>query len=149
MTAKLSQVPYFVEAMRNWAMDCGFTPHLLVDTNAEGVNLPFHRIAIENGMVLLNIHQRAIDGLQTTNEWIMFEARFSRELFQVNLPVEAVISVLVPETGDKVVFRNVSVDIQKTTNNDAPQPQEQPTRQPQKRTTPQNKKGRPHLTLVE
>ncbi len=131
--------------MRNWAMDSGYTPHLLLDTTVAGLNLPFDCIQIENDMVLLNIHDRAVSEFQIADEWILFAARFSRRRHQVDIPFGAVISVIVPQTGDKVLFRNINVEIKhdRESVKQAANPQPQ-----QSKKSPQGKR-RPHLTLVE
>ncbi len=131
--------------MRNWAMDSGYTPHLLLDTTVEGLNLPFDSIQVDNDMVLLNIHDRAVSEFQITDEWIMFAARFSRRRHQIDIPFGAVISAIVPETGDKVLFRNINVEV-KHDREPVKRPENPPSRQSKK--SPQGR-GRPHLTLVE
>ncbi len=150
MDSQLSQVPYFVHAMRNWAIDAGFTPHILVDYFEEGVILPFDKINLQGGLVLLNIHNRAVQNFDATDDWVMFDARFLRESHLVELPVASIVSVIVPETDDKIVFRDVTIETHKVESGD----QDSQFNDPPKKGTDTKRpiaknKGRPHLTLVK
>ena len=44
---------YLIRAIREWAMDNGLTPQLLVDANVEGVAVPVQYV--EDGKVVLNV----------------------------------------------------------------------------------------------
>ena len=72
MEGELSKVPYLIGAMRQWAMDAGYTPHLMVEAEYPGVKLPLGNLSIENGLVLLNVHNRAVDRYEMVDEWDTF-----------------------------------------------------------------------------
>ncbi len=136
MQDSISKVPYLVDAMRNWAMDSGYTPYLTVEAAYPGVNLPVDRIEVKDGLVTLNVHDRALNGYEVMDEWLVFETRFSGTIHQVELPFESVISLSVPEVRNQVVFREYNPDLT------APEPS---PKKPQPRTA----KGKSHLRLVQ
>jgi len=150
MDSPLSQVPYFLEAMRNWAHDAGFTPHILIDSFSEGVVLPDEILAKGDRLILLNIHCRAIQDFHINNEWAVFSARFGSKYHQVDLPLESIISIIVPESSDKVVFRTISVN---SPENDSPDQEPQLKEQSGKRVGSKRSaaktKSQSHLTLVK
>jgi stringent starvation protein B len=54
MTAEMtSNRPYLLRALYDWITDNGMTPHILVDAEAEGVDVPEQ--AVQKGKVILNI----------------------------------------------------------------------------------------------
>ncbi|MFO7326591.1 MAG: ClpXP protease specificity-enhancing factor SspB, partial [Pseudomonadota bacterium] len=50
---ELSRRPYLLRAMLDWIVDCGWTPHLIVDATVEGVEVP--RQFVKEGRIVLNI----------------------------------------------------------------------------------------------
>ena len=58
----ISTKPYLIRAIREWALDNGLTPQILVDADADGVEVP--RSHVNDGQIVLNIHDRAVDGLE-------------------------------------------------------------------------------------
>ncbi len=83
-------------------MDSGFTPQILVKANAGGVSVPAE--FVQDGAIVLNIHDRAVNGLQMSNSEVSFSARFSgvsRELF---IPVEAILAIYARENGQGLFF---------------------------------------------
>lgn len=73
-----SNRPYLLRALYEWISDNGMTPHVLVDAEVEGVDVPHH--AIQKGKVVLNIATGATEQLQLENETI-----FSKRGFRANL----------------------------------------------------------------
>lgn len=136
MQQEISKVPYLIDAMRSWAMDSGYTPYLTIQADYPEVNLPFDKIECENGLVTLNIHDRALRGYTVSDGWILFEARFSGESHHVDLPLESVVSLIVPEARNQMVFKEHSTE--SVQYDDSSQASESSPR-----------KGKPHLRLVE
>lgn len=93
----ISTTPYLIRAIFDWCADQGFTPHLLVDTLVEEVVVPEH--LIENGTIILNIQPTAVRNLDLGNEWILFNARFSGQPMDINIPISAVRAVFAKENG--------------------------------------------------
>ena len=100
-----SRRPYLIRAIYDWATDNGFTPHLLVAADAEGVIVP--RQFVQEGRITLNISPMAIQGLTLDSDPIWFSARFSGKPFEVFVPVGAVLAVFARENGEGIVFGDI------------------------------------------
>lgn len=94
--------PYLVRALYDWITDNHLTPHILVDTEAEGVDVPSE--AIQKGKIILNIDPQAVDGLDLGNEWIQFAARFSGKSRHIQVPINAVVAIYARENGQGMMF---------------------------------------------
>ena len=92
-----SHRPYLLRALYEWIADNGMTPHLLVDATRPHVQVPTH--AVKDGRIVLNVAERAVAGLQMTNEVIRFSARFGGVSHSVSVPVAAVLAIYARETG--------------------------------------------------
>lgn len=136
MSKEISKVPYLIDAMRNWAMDSGHTPHLTIEADFPGVSLPFEKIECHNGLITLNIHDRALRGYEVSDGWILFETRFAGKSHSVDLPIESVVSLVVPEVMNQMVFKEYSA-------------QSADDERSSVKAENQSEKSRPHLRLVE
>ncbi len=97
-----SNRPYLLRALYEWITDNGLTPHVLVDADIEGVEVPDQ--AIQKGKVVLNIAGGATEHLMLDNEIIHFRARFSGEPHQIRIPMDAVIAIYARENGQGMMF---------------------------------------------
>ena len=70
-----SRRPYLIRAVYDWAADNGYTPHLLISADAEGVIVP--REYVSEGRITLNISPMAEQNLDLRHDPIRFFARFS------------------------------------------------------------------------
>ncbi|MDA8362376.1 MAG: ClpXP protease specificity-enhancing factor [Gammaproteobacteria bacterium] len=107
MSSQISQAgstrPYLIRAIYEWAVDNGLTPHVLVDAQIPGVQVP--AAYVQEGRIALNIHPRAVEGLQLGRDSIMFSARFSGRTFEVTVPVSAVLAIYARENGRGFFFQ--------------------------------------------
>ncbi len=94
--------PYLLRALHQWIVDNGMTPHLLIDAQADAVDVPAQ--VIQNGKIILNVSPNAVQGLDLGNEWILMDARFSGKTHQLSIPVSAVIAVYARENGQGMMF---------------------------------------------
>ena len=94
--------PYLIRAVNEWLLDNRCTPHLLVNAEAPGVDVP--RQYIQDGKIVLNIGPSAVEGLRVTNEEVTFLARFSGVSQLVSLPVSAVLAIYAKESGRGMMF---------------------------------------------
>lgn len=94
--------PYLLQAIVDWAMDNGLTPHILVNAKAPGVRIPSGYD--QDGKITLNIHPQAVQNLQLGKEWIMFSARFNGRSVAIEIPVAAVAAVFARENGQGFFF---------------------------------------------
>ena len=94
--------PYLLRALYEWISDNGMTPHILVDADVQGVDVPDQ--AIQKGKVILNIDQQAVHGLELGNDEVSFNARFSGHRYAVKVPVDAVLAIYSKENGQGMMF---------------------------------------------
>ena len=100
--AMISNRPYLIRAINEWLLDSQCTPHLLVDTEAPGVDVPQERS--QEGKIVLNIGPQAVEGLRISNEEVTFLARFSGVSRLISLPVSAVLAIYAKENGRGMMF---------------------------------------------
>ncbi|MFQ5993983.1 MAG: ClpXP protease specificity-enhancing factor [Acidiferrobacterales bacterium] len=93
---------YLVRAVRDWAVDNGLTPHVVVDIHVSGVNVPTE--FAENGRILLNIHPRAVERYELEGESLLFSARFAGSSRAVQIPLAAIRAIYARENGQGVAF---------------------------------------------
>lgn len=99
-----SSQPYLLRAIYEWIVDNSLTPYILVDASHDVVQVP--RQFVENGKIVLNIAPRAVNNLQLSNEQVLFDARFSGQPMQVELPITAVLAIYAKENGQGMVFND-------------------------------------------
>ncbi|HEY7378127.1 MAG TPA: ClpXP protease specificity-enhancing factor [Steroidobacteraceae bacterium] len=99
-----SRRPYLLRAMHEWISDNRQTPHLVVDAEAEGVDVP--RQYVKDGKIILNVSHHATTGLKLGNESIEFTARFSGAARAVHVPIRAVLGIYARESGQGMIFND-------------------------------------------
>ena len=99
---ELSRRPYLLRAMHEWMVDCGYTPHLIVDAQPEGVQVP--REFVKDGRIVLNVSASATQALMIGPDTVEFNARFGGTSRHVRVPVAAVLGIYARETGQGMVF---------------------------------------------
>lgn len=133
-----SRRPYLIRAMYEWAIDSGYTPHLVVAADEPGVEVP--RQYVQDGRITLNISPQAVQSLDLTVDPIWFSARFSGRACDVFVPARAVLAIVARENGEGMIFGEPepAPDLP----SGAPEP-DRPAPQPAKPS------GRPKLRLVK
>jgi len=116
-----SSRPYIIRAIYEWIADNDCTPHLLVDVNQEGVDVP--QAYVTDGQIVLNISASAVVGLEMGNELILFNGRFGGIATDIVVPIKAILGIYARENGQGMVF-------------DAPEEPEDPPEPPSGRTRP-------------
>lgn len=116
-----SSRPYLIRAIYDWIVDNSFTPYLLV--NAENDNAIIPREYVEDGKIVLNINSTAISNLQLSNDYIMFNARFSGKAMEVSIPVIAVLAIYAQENGQGMMFDENNNNFPPTSPEDTPPPE--------------------------
>lgn len=124
--------PYLLRALYDWISDNSMTPHILVDADHPGVDVPDQ--AVQKGKVILNIDQAAVHQLELGNELVSFNARFSGQRFLVQVPVDAVLAIYSKENGQGMMFAQ---DDEPDPTDDGPDGDDKP------------KMKRPHLRVVK
>jgi stringent starvation protein B len=88
--------------MLDWIVDCGYTPHLIVDATPEVVQVP--RQFVKEGRIVLNISASATQAFQIGSAAVEFSARFGGISHSIRVPVEHVLGIYARETGQGMVF---------------------------------------------
>ncbi len=94
--------PYLIRAIYEWIEDNNLTPHILVNTEAPGVEVPKQHV--HEGRIVLNINATAVRDLRLGNEWIEFNARFGGVARTLQIPVSAVLAIYARENGQGMAF---------------------------------------------
>ena len=97
-----STKPYLIRAIYEWILDNGMTPHLVVDAEYPGAEVP--REFVDDGQIVLNIAPGAVRELTIGNDWTSFSARFSGVVRNVLLPTESVLGIVTRESRQGMVF---------------------------------------------
>lgn len=97
-----SRRPYLLRAMYEWINDNGYTPHLIVDAQQGGVEVP--AAYVKDGKIVLNLSGSATQHLQLRNEAVEFDARFSGVVHHVRVPIRAILGIYARETGEGMIF---------------------------------------------
>lgn len=98
----LSSRPYLLRAVHEWIVDSNLTPHLLVNAEKPGVDVP--PSTIQDGRVVLNISPGAVRDLIIDAELVTFVARFGGVSQSVAVPVAAVEAIYARENGRGMMF---------------------------------------------
>lgn len=133
--------PFLIRAFYEWIVENDCTPHVVVNAEAEGVDVPEQYV--EGGQIVLNIAMTAVQNLELSNEYVSFQARFSGIARSVFVPVHAVMAIYARENGRGMVFAEEEIE----------QPPTPPTGDDDsdKKGSSKGSKssGRPHLTIVK
>lgn len=97
-----SSRPYLLRAIYAWIVDNSLTPYLLVDAEAEGVEVP--RQYVDKGKIVLNIGPRAVQALSLENDHVDFNARFAGQPMTVYIPMKATLAIYAKENGQGMIF---------------------------------------------
>ena len=97
-----SSVPYLVRAIKEWVLDNGLTPYLVIDATIGEVDVPLEHV--KDGRIILNISPSAVRDFRVGIEGVFFSGRFSgvpREIFS---PVSAIRGIFAKENGEGMWF---------------------------------------------
>lgn len=125
-----SSRPYLIRALYDWICDNQMTPHLVIDAQLPGVEVPTQ--AIRNGKVTLNVSPEAVQGLTLGDDEVTFQARFGGVSQAVRAPVLAVMAIYARENGKGMMF---------PPEEDGPEPAPEGEKEPSSQ--------RPHLKVIK
>ena len=97
-----SSRPYIIRAIYQWIVDNDCTPHLLVDVETDGVEVP--QAYVSDGQIVLNISPNAVVGLDMGNEHVAFNGRFGGVATDITVPIKAILGIYARENGQGMVF---------------------------------------------
>ncbi len=136
--------PYLLRAIYDWLLDNELTPHLVVDAEQPGCQLPWE--FVQDGQIVLNISPSAVGQLSISNEWVQFNARFSGKPQHVVVPMAAAIALYARENGSGSFFEPEEAYIQSGDAETELTPVPEPTTQAEE---PKKKPGSSHLRVVK
>jgi len=102
MSDMLIQRPYLFRAFYNWVVDSECTPHIIVDANLPGVQVPEQ--FVENGKIVLNIAPQSVAAFSLDDDALSFNARFAGQPMQVYVPMYAIEGIYAQENGAGTIF---------------------------------------------
>src|SRR3989338_7510813 len=97
-----SSRPYLVRALYEWIVDNDCTPHLLVNAEFAGVQVPAGFAS--DGQIVLNVSPSAVRHLHMDNDAVSFEGRFGGVPQSLYIPSAAVLAIYARENGQGMVF---------------------------------------------
>lgn len=98
----ISNRPYLIRAIYDWIVDNDWTPHLQIDANYPGANVP--QEFVQDGVIVLNASPSAVVGLSLENDLFSFKARFGGVERSIYFPPEAVLACFARENGHGMPF---------------------------------------------
>ena len=104
----IPQRPYLFRAMYDWLLDNQWTPHVLVNATAKGVQVP--QQFVKDNKIVLNLNPSAIQDYFQDNEVLAFSARFSGQAQQIVIPLPALEAIYASENGQGMVFPDETFD---------------------------------------
>ena len=138
---ELSRRPYLLRAMLDWMVDCGYTPHLIVDASSDVVQVP--RQFVKEGKIVLNISASATQNFQIGADAVEFNARFGGVGHHIRVPVDFVLGIYARETGQGMVFTEEASPVPGAPGNISDGGEPEPT------SPPPEKPRRPSLKVVK
>ena len=96
------QRPYLFDAIYRWLIDSDLTPHLLVDADIVGVDVP--QQLVKDSRIVLNIAPNAITNFCVEEFGIFFSARFSGKSQEILVPYPAMLALFSRENQQGMVF---------------------------------------------
>jgi stringent starvation protein B len=97
-----SSRPYLLRALYEWIVDNGCTPHIIVDAELQGVDVP--REYVKDGQIVLNLSPTAVIELQLADDAVSFNGRFGGRPVDIHIPMNAVLGVYARENGQGMAF---------------------------------------------
>lgn len=101
--AMTSSRPYMIRALYEWIVDNEFTPHIVVNAQAPGTEVP-QQYVNKDGQIVLNIAPRAVATLDLGNKAVTFNARFGGIPTDIYVPCYAILGIYARENGQGMMF---------------------------------------------
>lgn len=96
--------PYLLNALYSWIVDSACTPHILVNAEMEGVQVPAS--FVQDGQIILNISPSAVQGFHMDADGVSFSARFGGTPHHIFAPIAAILGIYARENGQGMVFED-------------------------------------------
>lgn len=93
---------YLLNAIYDWIVDNGGTPHVVIFADNPEVIVP--QQYVDNGKIVLNISPTASQELLIDTDGMSFSARFGGKPFSIYSPIGAVIALYASENNEGISF---------------------------------------------
>ena len=94
--------PYLVQAMVDWIVDNGWTPHVVIAADAPGAEAL--RDYATDGRLVLNVSATATRNLAIGKDTLDVDCRFGGRAVHVSAPIGTVVAVYARENNRGMVF---------------------------------------------
>ena len=91
-----------MRSIYDWCLDSGFTPFITVTANPD-LGIPME--SAQNGEIIFNISQTAVQNLVIANDMVSFDARFNGVSRKLELPMDAVKGIFAKEVNQGIAFQ--------------------------------------------
>lgn len=108
----ISKKPYLLQANYDWIIDSKWTPYLLVNAEYPHVNVPSQYV--RDGRIVLDISALACRDLEISPSGVQFSARFSGQLWQIRLPLGAILAIYAKENSQGMTFQTEEEPLENT-----------------------------------
>ena len=97
-----SKKPYLLRALYEWISDNQKTPYLMIDATFPGIQVP--KDYVQDGRIVLDVAEKAVQDLVINNSFICFVARFEHDQVEIKVPVSSILAIFAQEDGDGMTF---------------------------------------------
>lgn len=108
MTKMTSNKPYLLRATWSWITDNKLTAYLLADATHPKACVP--QEYVNDGVIVLNISESAVEMLNISNSSVSFIASFNQIRQEIYIPMKAVKAIYAKENGDGMPFDDNDTD---------------------------------------
>jgi len=143
-TDMTSTKPYLMRAIFEWAEDNDFTPQVLVNAEAEGVEVPAAHVV--DGQIVLNISSSAVQLHVMDNDCLSFSARFGGVEQDIFLPIDSILAIFARENSQGIFFEDIDEDDLDPEPDGPDEPIAKPT---QLKTVTKPKRDASHLKIIK
>ncbi len=105
---------YMVRAWRDWMIDNGLTPFVVINCKADDVKVPKRHQQQQN--LTLNINNTAVSDFSIGQKSLSFKARFGKDFQEVYVPILAIIGIFAKENKHGMWFNVQTELVNKPTN---------------------------------
>lgn len=98
----ISSKSYLIEAIRKWLVDSELTPFVTMTTLVPGAHIPPQ--FVDDVEVIFDVSPSATNQFKIDPTGITFQAKFSRVIHDIFIPIHGVTAICAKENGRGLVF---------------------------------------------
>jgi stringent starvation protein B len=93
---------HVISEHRNWIIDNGRTPYILINTQGLSVISPLKKFAADDNRIVLNLSNSAIRDLYISDAQMAFNTVFAGHPYRITVLLARIIAVYAKETGEGI-----------------------------------------------